>query len=122
MTRVLVIDDEPDVRYAIRAVLEDRGMAVDEADNGETGLSLFNQGSFDLVICDIIMPLKEGIETITEIRQIKPQQKILAMSGGGRIRKEDYLAVASVIGATMTIAKPFEADTLVELLNRMLTV
>ncbi len=120
MANILVIDDESEVRYAIRAVLEDQGHRVAEAETGNAGLSTLETESFDLVMCDIIMPDKEGIETIVEIRERLPKQKIVAMSGGGRIMKEDYLAVAAAVGATHTMSKPFDAQTLTEMVNAIL--
>jgi CheY-like chemotaxis protein len=120
MANILVIDDESEVRYAIRAVLEDQGHAVDEADTGTAGLAAIADRTFDLVICDIIMPDKEGIETIVEIKQLLPKQKIVAISGGGRIKKEDYLAVAAAVGATYTVSKPFDAETLTDMVNAVL--
>jgi len=120
MANILIIDDESEVRYAIRAVLEDIGHTVSEAGTGTEVLERFQEGKYDLVICDIIMPDKEGIETIVEIRQIEPDQRIVAISGGGRIKKEDYLAVAAAVGATHTISKPFDAETLTEMVTRIL--
>lgn len=120
MASILVIDDESEVRYAIKAVLEDQGHSVAEAETGTEGLVRLESASYDLVICDIIMPDKEGIETIVEIRESLPKQKIVAMSGGGRIKKEDYLAVAAAVGATHTISKPFDAETLTEMVAAIL--
>jgi CheY-like chemotaxis protein len=120
MASILVIDDESEVRYAIRAVLEDSGHTVSEADTGTAGLAAIEDADFDLVICDIIMPDKEGIETIVEIKQRLPQQKIVAISGGGRIKKEDYLAVAAAVGATYTVSKPFDAETLTDMVSAIL--
>ena len=122
MANILVIDDETEVRYAIRAVLEDQGHDVSEAETGTAGLSAIADARdpYDLVICDIIMPDKEGIETIVEIKQRLPDQKIVAISGGGRIKKEDYLAVAAAVGATYTVSKPFDAETLTDMVNAIL--
>jgi CheY-like chemotaxis protein len=120
MASIIVIDDEDEVRYAIRAVLEDQGHQVSEAATGTAGLEAIADKDFDLVICDIIMPDKEGIETIVEIKQRLPDQKIVAISGGGRIKKEDYLAVAAAVGATYTVSKPFDAETLTDMVNAIL--
>src|SRR5258706_15553324 len=106
MANILVIDDESEVRYAIRAVLEDQGHAVSEAETGTAGLAAIDDARFDLVICDIIMPDKEGIQTIVEIKQRLPKQKIVAISPGGRIKKQDYLALAAAVGATNNGSKP----------------
>lgn len=120
MADILIIDDEDEVRYAMRAVLEDLGHTVEEAETGVHGVARAKERSFDLVICDIIMPDKEGIETIVEIKEVNPAQRIVAMSGGGRIKKEDYLAVAAAVGATHTISKPFDAETLAEMVGAIL--
>jgi len=117
---VLVIDDEAIVRLTLARMLEAAGYRVLNAANGTEGLQVFAREHVDLVICDIIMPDKEGIETIVEIRQIEPDQRIVAISGGGRIKKEDYLAVAAAVGATHTISKPFDAETLTEMVTRIL--
>lgn len=120
MPRILVIDDEAEVRYAIRAVLEDLGHEVAEAETGSRGLAAARAAPFDLVLCDIIMPEKEGIETIVELKQDFPDLRIIAMSGGGRIKKEDYLAVAGAVGATHAISKPFDAETLLDMVGALL--
>jgi DNA-binding NarL/FixJ family response regulator len=120
MATILVIDDEEGVRYAIRAVLESQGHVVAEADTGATGLRALATARFDLVICDIIMPDKDGVETIVEIRECLPGQKIVAMSGGGRFKKEEYLTLASAVGATHTVMKPFDAQTLTDMVDALL--
>jgi CheY-like chemotaxis protein len=120
MASILVIDDEEGVRYAIRAVLENQGHAVTEAETGATGLRALATARFDLVICDIIMPDKDGVETIVEIRETLPDQKIVAMSGGGRFNKEEYLTLAAAVGATHTVMKPFDAQTLTEMVDALL--
>ncbi len=85
MPRILVIEDEIQVRRLTRQMLELEGFEVLEAGDGDTGLQMFAENSIDLVITDIIMPGKEGIETILELKQKRPDIKIIAISGGGRI-------------------------------------
>ena len=120
MATILVIDDEADLRAVIREILEDEGHQILEADDGITGLQAFASRSFDLVITDIVMQGKEGVEVIMTMKGRAPAQPILAISGGGRIGKHDYLAVAAVMGATATLAKPFNAAALVEAVNEVL--
>ena len=120
MATILVIDDNAEIREVIREILEDEGHQVVEADGGITGLQAFERSGFDLVITDIIMQGKEGLETIQTIRQRSPAQRILAISGGGRAGKDDYLAVAAVMGATATLAKPFKPTALVKAVNEVL--
>jgi RNA polymerase sigma-70 factor (ECF subfamily) len=109
---VLVVDDDAEVRHAIRAVLEDAGYRVTEAEDGKVATGVFVPGAFDVVVCDITMPGKEGIELIVEMRQVAPDQQIIAISDAGRISRADYLAVASAVGARFTFAKPFRAEDL----------
>jgi CheY-like chemotaxis protein len=105
--RILVIDDEELVRLTIRSSLEPRGHEVIEAENGLVGLRRFAEFEPDLVICDIIMPEKEGIETIAELRRNNPNLLILAISGGGRMKKLSYLEIAGQLGANDILPKPF---------------
>lgn len=114
MAAILIIDDEELVRYSVRKVLDRLGHEITEAENGAEGLALINQQPFDLIITDIIMPEKEGIETITELRRTHPNLKIIVISGGGRTGKKDYLRMASRLGARHTLAKPFRAEALIE--------
>lgn len=111
---VLLIDDDDRVRRTVSIMLKYLGHDVCEADNGVTGVSKFQEQVPDLVITDIIMPDKEGIETISEIKQLNPDMKIIAMSGGGRIKNTDFLKLASTIGATVTLSKPFDDEELAE--------
>ncbi|GMQ79056.1 MAG: response regulator [Anaerolineae bacterium] len=112
MTRILVIDDEPQVRTMLREILEDEGYEVVVAVNGNEGLKLYRNEPTDLVITDIIMPGKEGLETIKELRKISPDVKIIAISGGGRVVPKDYLQVAQAFGAQRVFNKPVEYNEL----------
>ncbi len=121
LKRILVIDDEPTVLLFLKLVLEARGYEVVEATNGEDGMQLFNESCFDLVIIDMIMPIKDGLKTITEIVDKTPEFPVIAISGGGVVPKERYLTVASYLGNVWTIPKPFSreliADTVHELIG-----
>jgi DNA-binding NtrC family response regulator len=116
MAKILVIDDDVIVRETIIQILEDRGYQVVSAEDGKHGVASFRSEKPDLVITDIIMPEKEGIQTITEIRREKPDAKVIAISGGGRIGNTDFLKIAQKLGASEVIAKPFDPD---DFLNRV---
>jgi DNA-binding NtrC family response regulator len=108
MACVLVVDDEPGVRALLRHVLEREGHAVIEAANGRRAMRALHGAPVDLVITDIIMPEQEGMETISEVRRLRPEIKIIAMSGGGRRLTMDFLPLASRMGADLTLEKPFK--------------
>jgi DNA-binding response OmpR family regulator len=114
MPRVLVVDDNPDVRFTICQILESRGYDVDSARDGEEALALFESRVPDLVITDIIMPEQEGLGLIRNILARSAEARILAVSGGGRIGKTDYLMLARRMGAMAILPKPFEVDELID--------
>lgn len=118
-TRILVIDDELTVRQTICDVLEASGYSTEGACDGEEGLQKYKNGRFDLVITDIVMPNKEGIETIREIRQQDPACRIIAMSGRER---GGILPMAKKLGASGTLTKPFTASQLLETLAGILKI
>ena len=118
--RILLIDDEAPVLHTLQLLLEESGYAVTVARNGKDGVAAYRTERPDLVLTDIIMPDQEGIETIMQIRRDCPDARIIAMSGGGRIGNSDFLAIASALGANATIAKPFEVEDLLILLQRTL--
>lgn len=106
MERILIIDDEPQIRSMIRLILEREGYEVMEASDGIDGIRVFREKPADLVITDLIMPNKDGIGMIIEIKKEFPTVKIVAMSGGGLNRPEGYLRGAQRLGAACTLSKP----------------
>lgn len=120
MPRILVIDDDIPFRSVLKASLEELGHDVREAKDGNEGVSLYRHETFDLVMTDLIMPGKEGIETIMDLRRINPAVKIIAMSGGGRVTSVDYLQIAKQVGAKQVLAKPFLYEELREAINAVL--
>jgi len=113
MTRkILLIDDDVAVLRTLEIVLEDRGYEVVTAKDGAEGLRLFQKYHPDLVITDLIMPEKEGIETILEMRRERPDAKIIAISGGGRTHNRCFLDMAARFGAAAVLPKPFMPDEL----------
>jgi CheY-like chemotaxis protein len=106
MAKILVFDDEPSILLMIKKMLEKAGHEVDVALNGKDGMALFEKNKPDLLITDIIMPEKEGLETIFELRRLYPSLKIIAISGGGRIGPDGYLPGAKLMGANAVFTKP----------------
>jgi CheY-like chemotaxis protein len=120
IARILVIDDDAAVRETLRLVLESAGHSVTCAEDGERGLEAFETVRPDLVITDILMPEREGIETSLELRRREPGQPIIAISGGGRAGGADFLAMARRMGADAVLPKPFEPDELLDTVARCL--
>src|SRR4051794_24379717 len=96
--RVLLIDDELAIRTLVRLVLEGAGMEVAEAGDGQEGVRAFHRFWPDLVLCDLLMPNKDGIETIRQLQRDAPDVKIIAMSGGGLDSKVNLLPMALALG------------------------
>lgn len=119
-SRVLIIDDEQGLRSTLCDMLEDEGYDVQSAADGDKGLDLLAEHDVDLVVTDILMPHKEGIETIAELRQKFPNVKIIAMSGGGRTRNLGFLEVAKKMGANAALAKPFTMDQFLKVVRETL--
>jgi len=107
MSYILVIDDDEILRPMLRMTLEHLGHEVGEARDGNEGLALQQQRPADIVLTDLVMPNKEGIETIVELRQKFPNLRIIAMSGGSRVTATDYLDIARWAGAKRILTKPF---------------
>lgn len=120
MARILLVDDEEIVLRLFETVLELDHHEVTTASNGNGALAALASGQFDIVITDLVMPDKEGIETIVEMRKLKPDLPIIAMSGGGRGNAADYLDMAAKLGARKTLAKPFSAQTLLDAVKDVL--
>ena len=112
MAKVLIIDDENMVRMVLKQSLEKAGHDVVEAADGAKGIKALAEWDIDLVITDIVMPEKEGIETISHIRAENPDLPIIAISGGGRVGPENYLNAANKLGANHVFAKPFDRQEL----------
>ena len=120
MAEILVVDDEHLLRSTLRHTLEAAGHVVREAANGIEAIDAITRQRPALVIMDILMPEKEGIETILDIRRQFGEIKIIAMSGGGRVGDTAFLTVAEKLGADRIIAKPFSRDQLMSAVNALL--
>lgn len=120
MTKILVIDDDSLVRRTMSRILEQGGYEVVLAEDGDKGVAKFRSERPDLVITDLIMPEKEGIETIIEMRREDPNARIIAVSGGGRVASMDFLVVANKLGAGQVLRKPFGPSELLDCVTRAL--
>jgi DNA-binding NtrC family response regulator len=112
--KVLIIDDEVRIRELIRMWLEREGYEVFEAENGKKGIEAHLSSFVELVICDLIMPVQEGIETITHFRDQFPNVGLIAISGGGKIGSDSYLAIAEQLGAWKVFTKPLDMPSLIK--------
>lgn len=113
-SRILVVDDDESFRLQLTRTLRMLGYEVVAAEDGAIALRLFRENRFDMVITDLLMPTREGYETIMELRKAEPAMPIIAISGGGRFVAEQYLPTARVLGAARTLAKPFTIEQLQE--------
>ena len=129
MGSILIVDDEEDIRDALSMVLESAGYDVKVASNGNEAVELQREQPADLIITDIIMPQKDGVSTIKEIRQEFPGIRIIAISGGGGVQPIEYvpdaitttayLAAAKEAGADRVFTKPFERKDLIKAIDEL---
>ena len=110
MARVLIIDDDAEMRMALERTLKQAGYEVISAADGNEGLKVCRAGPLDLVITDLFMPNKEGMETIMELRRDFPKTAIIAMSGASDTAL--LLTTARLLGAARTLHKPFRPEEL----------
>ena len=120
MSAILLIDDDMSVLDVMSEMLRLEGHEVTVAANGREAVDCCHQDNFDLVITDLIMPEKEGLETIADIRRHYAEIPIIAISGGGRLGPNDYLETARFIGANATLAKPFARTELIRAVDSLL--
>jgi len=122
MAKILVIDDETSIAVMIKKMLEKAGHEVEFAVNGNEGMILFDKFHPVLLITDIIMPEKEGLELIFELRRKNPDLKIVAISGGGRFQYQGYLTSARHLGADIVFQKPFDHKEFMKSISELLKV
>ena len=120
MACILIIDDDDQPRHILQQVLTRAGYEVIEACDGNEGLQRFRATPADVIITDILMPEKEGLETIIDLRREFPRAKIIAMSGGGRAGNLNFLDVASRLGAQRTLEKPFDLQAMLRAVSELL--
>ncbi|MFT5370132.1 MAG: CheY-like chemotaxis protein [Candidatus Latescibacterota bacterium] len=120
MARILVVDDDGAIRGAIRRLLIIEGYEVIEAINGREAIAFYREQPVDLVITDIWMPDKDGLEVIRELRQISPDLPMIAMSGRSSRGQVDFLHHAEAFGACQVLQKPFKIEDLVQSVRKFL--
>ena len=119
--RILIIDDEVQIREMLGQMLSREGYDVINAPDGKVGMKICREQHVDLIITDIIMPEKDGIEMILELRHVFPDLKVIAISGGGRLGPDGYLEMAQKLGAHRTFFKPFNRKEILEAVKELLT-
>ncbi len=117
MARIVVIDDDEQIREMVRRILESRGHTVEDVDEGNAGIASVAQQAPDLVITDIFMPGHTGIEVLVELRKAFPNLKVIAMSGGNGSGLLNLLEDAELLGADRTLPKPFTPRELIAAVN-----
>ena len=120
MAEILIIEDDAEVRELLKTLLSRSGHTVREARDGREGIHSFRTSHADLIITDLIMPHKEGLETIIDLRQEFPDLKIIAISGGSRDNRENYLNTAKLCGASRIFHKPFDNRELLTAVDELL--
>ena len=120
MARILIIDDDREIRHPLRVALENAGHEVLEAQNGTEGVRLWVDRGADLVITDVFMPEKDGLEVISELRALSPGVKIIALSAGDSTRSLHNLSDAKLFGALRTIPKPFRHAEILATIDELL--
>lgn len=122
MPQILIIDDEKIMRQFFRRLLENEGYDVIEAKNGNEGIEQYQKNKVSLVVTDLIMPEKEGIETIKELKKLFPEVKIIAISGGGLTDPDIYLKIAGKLGAIETFNKPIDKEKFLSRIKELLII
>ena len=114
MAKILIVDDEPDILHLLKRILERVGHTVHEAPDGRTALRMYAGNPADVVITDILMPEMDGLEFMARVHEIFPEARIIALSGGGLVAKEELLRDAVQFGAVGFLQKPFTVEECLE--------
>jgi two-component system chemotaxis response regulator CheY len=120
LTSILVADDDRLVRVTLRKILESAGYTLFEAKDGAEAVDIYRKRRPDLVILDIVMPIKDGVRTFLELRGLDSKAKIIAMSAGARSGKIDYLSLTKRIGANGILTKPFNRVSVLAMVGQIL--
>lgn len=120
MNHILVVDDEPQVRAMLSLFLRKSGFEVSVAEDGEEAMKIVAALPVDLIVLDLIMPGKEGLETIMALRKSGHAPKVIAVSGGAKTVSTDFLPVAQKLGADAILKKPFRNEALLQTIHELL--
>ena len=115
MAKILLVDDEEPILMLMSEILEQDNHEVTIARTGQEGINKYHSDKYDLVVTDLVMPEKSGLDLIMELRKSNPEVKVIAISGGGGIHgRFDYLPIAKLIGALRVVKKPFQINEVKE--------
>ena len=120
MASILVIDDDEGVCQMVQTLLSGKGHEVDGAPDGHEGIVRYREHPADLVITDLFMPEKDGLETIRVLREVQPDLKVIAITGYDPDQQHGYLELAGDLGATRTFSKPFDTKEFVAAIQELL--
>jgi CheY-like chemotaxis protein len=120
MPSILIIDDDADIRRLLRVALEKQSHVIYEAGDGVEGVRRWRENRPDLVITDLMMPGKDGLDTLFELVSLEPSVKVIAMTGGDWREAVDRLHDARLFGAVRTVAKPFTLSEMVRVIGEVL--
>jgi len=121
MPGILIVEDDKELREMLKVSLIRHKYSVLEATDGKDAISHFKPSIIDLVVTDLIMPEEDGLKVIMKLRELKPQLKIIAISGGGKAGPGSYLKLAKALGADAVFSKPFSINDLVTKIESLLT-
>lgn len=121
MAIILIVDDDPTVRLIAGELLRSEDHAIVEAEDGDEALKIVASMAVDLVVLDMLMPNKDGLETIVELRRHNPGIRILAISSGGRMEPGHLLRTAMMFGADECLQKPLRLTSFSQAVARLLT-
>ena len=119
MARILLVEDAVDLRNALMHALRSEGHVVAAANDGEQGMALQPAFGAEVLITDIFMPNKDGIETIQEFKQASPSARIIVMSASNKLNSATYLTIAQELGVDEVLQKPFSIQELLEVVARL---
>jgi CheY-like chemotaxis protein len=120
MARILVVDDDRDVRGVLVRILTKAGHEVVQAEDGGAAIAAYRAHPADLIITDMYMPAGDGVEVVARLADEYPGARLIVMSGGGQLEKEDVLDLARRLGARRTLAKPIDRVALLEAVDDVL--
>jgi CheY-like chemotaxis protein len=120
MAQILLVDDDIQIRRLLENILATEGHRVQSAGDGAEALHMVHETAFDMMVTDLVMPEKEGLEIIREVRREFPLIKIIAMTGGGYGSPSEYLALARAFGVEKTLLKPFSRDDIITAVSQVL--
>jgi CheY-like chemotaxis protein len=120
MASILIVDDDPTVRLIARELLRDGDHAIVEAADGDLAMAVIQAVPLDLIVLDLLMPNKDGLEVLRHVKAHYPHIRILAVSSGGRIGAVSYLETARVFGADEVMMKPLRLDSFANVVEALL--